>query len=112
MSALQKKYQDQGLEILAFPCNQFGGQEPGSAPEVAKWAAEKFGATFQIFDKINVHGPEIHPVYTYFKAAFNAEPTWNFSDKFIIGKDGKPSNHFIKESWEDIEKVIVEELKK
>lgn len=111
MTELHNKYGAQGFEVLAFPCNQYGGQEPSSAPEVKKWAAEKFGSKFQIFDKIHVKGEDAHPVYRYFKAVFGVEPTWNFSDKFLIDQNGVPCQHFYKESWAQIEEAIQARLK-
>ncbi|OSX78666.1 hypothetical protein BU14_0103s0009 [Porphyra umbilicalis] len=79
-----------GFDIAAFPCNQFGGQEPGTYQEICKFAQEKFGATFTLFDPINVNGPQTHPVYQWLKAN-NPEDSkrieWNFA-KFLVDRHG------------------------
>jgi len=110
MVALREKLKDRGFEVLAFPCNQFGGQEPKPAAEVKAWAKAKFDADFPIFDKIDVKGPNEHPVFTFLKTCFPGEITWNFSDKFIVDHAGVPTSRMDKQSWEDIEKTIVDLL--
>jgi len=79
--------------VLAFPCNQFGAQEPLSESEIKKFALSK-GATFPLFSKVDVNGPNTHPVYKYLKGSYaekHAKPmediTWNFA-KFLISRDG------------------------
>ena len=67
-----------GLEILAFPCNQFGKQEPKSCEEVQRFAVNTYGVEFTMMDKVNVNGHEAHPVFNYLKAKTNAKITWNF----------------------------------
>lgn len=90
---LYKKYSDQGLVILGFPCNQFMGQEPGTAEDIAAFCTTKFGVTFPMFEKIEVNGENAHPLYKYLKAQLPIEGKneirWNF-EKFLIDKTGKP----------------------
>jgi len=78
------KYKSQGFEVLAFPCNQFGGQEPGSNMEIKKFA-EGYGAKFPMFAKIDVNGPNTHPFYKYLKDTHGSFPTsdikWNFGSE-------------------------------
>ncbi|RVW16461.1 putative phospholipid hydroperoxide glutathione peroxidase 6, mitochondrial [Vitis vinifera] len=89
---LYEKYKDQGLEILAFPCNQFGAQEPGSNEEIEKFVCTRFKAEYPIFDKIDVNGDSAAPLYKFLKSSkgglFGDNIKWNFS-KFLVDKDGK-----------------------
>jgi len=68
LEALYRKYRDQGLEILGFPCNQFGAQEPGNAEETASFCSLTYDVTFPMFAKIEVNGPKAHPLYTFLKS--------------------------------------------
>ncbi len=82
-----------GLRILAFPCNQFGSQEPGSNEEIKTFATTKYGVKFDMFAKINVNGSKAHPLWNYLKSKqggtlINAIK-WNFT-KFLIDKEGQP----------------------
>ncbi|CAN6906208.1 unnamed protein product [Brassica oleracea] len=92
LSHLYEKYKSQGFEILAFPCNQFGGQEPGSNPEIKQFACTRFKAEFPIFDKVDVNGPSTAPIYQFLKSnagGFLGDLIkWNF-EKFLIDKKGK-----------------------
>ncbi|KAF3613882.1 Phospholipid hydroperoxide glutathione peroxidase, chloroplastic [Capsicum chinense] len=92
LSRLYEKYKNQGLEILAFPCNQFGAQEPGSNPEIKQFACTRFKAEFPIFDKVDVNGPNTAPVYQFLKSnagGFLGDLVkWNF-EKFLVDKNGK-----------------------
>ena len=92
LSQLYSKYKDQGLEILAFPCNQFGFQEPGSNDQIKKFACTRFKAEFPIFDKIDVNGPFTSPLYQFLKSnsgGFLGDLVkWNF-EKFLVDKNGK-----------------------
>ena len=67
LQKLYETYKDQGFEILAFPCNQFGGQEPGSAQQIQNFCKTNFGVTFPLFAKIDVNGEDAHPLYVYLK---------------------------------------------
>ncbi|ESQ46557.1 hypothetical protein EUTSA_v10000311mg [Eutrema salsugineum] len=92
LSHLYEKYKSQGFEILAFPCNQFGGQEPGSNPEIKQFACTRFKAEFPIFDKVDVNGPSTAPIYEFLKSNaggfLGGLIKWNF-EKFLIDKKGK-----------------------
>jgi glutathione peroxidase len=90
LQKLYAKYESQGLAVLGFPCNQFGGQEPGSGSEISGFCKKEFGITFTLFGKIDVNGPATHPIYKWLKAqpGMSADVKWNF-EKFLIGRDGK-----------------------
>ncbi|XP_075508377.1 putative phospholipid hydroperoxide glutathione peroxidase [Primulina tabacum] len=91
LSNVYDKYKTQGFEILAFPCNQFGGQEPGSNAEIKQFACTRYKAEFPIFDKIDVNGPNTAPVYEFLKknagGLFGDLIKWNF-EKFLVDKNG------------------------
>ncbi|XP_022940019.1 probable phospholipid hydroperoxide glutathione peroxidase [Cucurbita moschata] len=91
LSHLYEKYKAQGFEILAFPCNQFGGQEPGSNPEIKQFACSRFKAEFPIFDKVDVNGPNTAPLYQFLKSSaggfLGGFIKWNF-EKFLLDKNG------------------------
>ncbi|KAI4370409.1 hypothetical protein MLD38_018763 [Melastoma candidum] len=92
LNVLYDKYRNRGFEILAFPCNQFGGQEPGSNEEIQETVCTRFKAEFPIFDKIEVNGQNAAPLYKFLKAEkgglFTDGIKWNFT-KFLVNKDGK-----------------------
>lgn len=92
LSHLYEKYKAQGLEILAFPCNQFGGQEPASNPDIKRFACTRFKVEFPIFDKVDVNGPNTAPVYKFLKSSAGGflgdVIKWNF-EKFLVDKNGK-----------------------
>ena len=93
LEALHKTYADKGLEVLGFPCNQFGAQEPGDAAEIANFCSLTYDVSFPMFAKIEVNGPEAHPLYQYLKKAkkgvLGSEGIkWNFT-KFLIDKHGE-----------------------
>eukprot|EP01018_Ginkgo_biloba_P034396 Gb_34579 [translate_table: standard] len=91
LNELYPKYKDQGFEILAFPCNQFAGQEPGTNEQIAEVACTRFKAEFPIFDKVEVNGDNAAPIYKFLKSSkggiFGESIKWNFS-KFLVDKDG------------------------
>ncbi|KAK4488276.1 hypothetical protein RD792_004023 [Penstemon davidsonii] len=91
LAQLYEKYKNQGLEILAFPCNQFGSQEPGTNEEIQQFACTRFKAEYPIFDKVEVNGSNTAPIYKYLKSAkgslFGDNIKWNFS-KFLVDKEG------------------------
>ncbi|MDX1570162.1 MAG: glutathione peroxidase [Xanthomonadales bacterium] len=98
LEALHEKYKDQGFEVLGFPCNQFGAQEPGDNSEISEFCELNFGVTFPLFSKIDVNGDEAHPLYEYLKSAVpgllgSRAIKWNFT-KFLVGRDGKPVERF------------------
>ena len=93
LEELYANYKDKGLVVLGFPCNQFGGQEPGSAEEIQTFCSTSYGVTFPMFEKIDVNGPGRHPIYAELTDVADAEGhsgdiRWNF-EKFLIGPDGK-----------------------
>lgn len=92
LEALYEKYRERGLEVLGFPCNQFGGQEPGSGEEIAAFCEKNYGVTFPLFEKVEVNGPGTHPLFAHLKAqapgVLGSEGIkWNFT-KFLVRKDG------------------------
>jgi glutathione peroxidase len=92
LEALHRKYADKGVEVLAFPCNQFGKQEPGDANEIKNFCSLKYDVTFPLFAKIDVNGPNAHPLYDYLTrekggGVLGRGIKWNFT-KFLIGRDG------------------------
>ena len=94
-TALQQvydRYADRGFEVLGFPCNQFGGQEPGSADQIEEFCSLNYGVTFPMFEKIDVNGPDRHPLYDELVPTADVEGhdgdiRWNF-EKFVVGPDG------------------------
>lgn len=96
LQALQEKYAAKGFTVLAFPCNDFGSQEPGSNEEIKQFCSTKYKVTFPLFDKVHVKGNDQHPLYkalTGKEGAFPGDVKWNFG-KFLIGRDGKPLARF------------------
>jgi glutathione peroxidase len=94
LETLYKELEPKGFVILAFPSNDFGGQEPGSAADIQKFCTEKYSVTFPMFVKIETKsGPSQSPVYKYLGAATGKLPTWNFC-KYLVGKDGKVIEFF------------------
>jgi glutathione peroxidase len=93
LEALQRKYAARGFQVLAFPCNQFGHQEPGSAETIAEFCESRFAVSFPMFAKTDVNGDQAHPLWQLLKSEapgiLGMEGIkWNFT-KFLIGRDGK-----------------------
>jgi glutathione peroxidase len=93
LEALYRKYHDRGLEVLGFPCNQFGAQEPGSEQEIATFCQTNYDVTFPLFAKIDVNGDATAPLYRYLKherpGLLGTEAIkWNFT-KFLVDRDGR-----------------------
>lgn len=108
LQAIYEKYKDQGLVVLGFPCNQFGHQEPGSNEEIKQFCSSKYSVTFPMFDKIDVNGPNRHPLYVALAGTESPYPgdiKWNFS-KFLIGRDGKILKRFESRTTPDSPEVI------
>lgn len=108
LEALQKKYAAKGFTVIGFPCNDFGGQEPGTGEEIQQFCTTKFSVTFPLMEKIHVKGAEQHPLYaalTGKDAAFPGDVKWNFG-KFLIGKDGKAIARFGSTDKPDAPEVI------
>jgi glutathione peroxidase len=96
LEAVYEKYKDRGLAVLGFPCNQFGAQEPGTNEEIKQFCSSKYNVSFPLFDKIEVNGPNRHPLYTSLAGKDSPYPgdiKWNFS-KFLIGRDGRILKRF------------------
>jgi len=92
LEELQQRYAGRGFSVLGFPCNQFGGQEPGTAHEIETFCSTTYGVTFPIFEKIDVNGPNRHPLYEQLAVVPDAEGqagdiTWNF-EKFVVSPVG------------------------
>lgn len=93
LQEMYEQFKDQPFEILGFPCNQFGGQEPGSNEDIASFCQRNYGVSFPMFAKVDVNGDDAHPLFTYLKneapgALGSKSIKWNFT-KFLVGKDGR-----------------------
>ena len=97
LQALYEKYKDQGFVILGFPCNQFGGQEPGSGAEANQNCKINYGVTFPIHEKVDVKGENQHPLFRYLtdaaKGMLSEKIKWNFT-KFLVDRDGNVISRF------------------
>ncbi|HEY0844797.1 MAG TPA: glutathione peroxidase [Noviherbaspirillum sp.] len=117
LEAVYEQFRDKGVEVLGFPCNQFGAQEPGTADEIGAFCEKNYGVSFPLFDKIEVNGDNAHPLYKYLKHAapglMGTEAIkWNFT-KFLIRKDGTVYKRYApqtepKELMKDLEKLLAE----
>lgn len=108
LQAIHEKYAEKGFTVLAFPCNDFGKQEPGTAEEIQEFCSSKFDVTFPLMEKIHVKGEEQHPLYTALTGKdgiFPGNVKWNFG-KFLIGKDGKAIARFEPKQAPDSEEVV------
>jgi len=107
-AGLEKLYEaqrDRGLEVLGFPCNQFAGQEPGTDAEVQEFCTLTYGVAFPLFSKIEVNGPNRHPLYAWLTSAevgpeAAGDIKWNFG-KFVIGRDGSVVARFAPQTAPD-----------
>jgi len=98
LEELQEKYAARGFSVIGFPCNQFGGQEPGTAAEIETFCSTTYGVTFPMFEKVDVNGPSRHPIYTELTAVPDAagkagDIQWNF-EKFLVSADGQSIQRF------------------
>jgi glutathione peroxidase len=98
LERLQKTYEGRGFSVLGFPCNQFLGQEPGSAEEIQQFCSTTYGVTFPLFEKIDVNGDDRHPIYAVLTEAKDTEGnagdiTWNF-EKFLVAPSGDVVGRF------------------
>ena len=98
LERIHERYADRGFTVLGVPCNQFGGQEPGTSEEIQEFCSATYGVTFPLTEKIEVNGDGRHPLYTELTKAADAEGTngdiqWNF-EKFLIGSDGTVLKRF------------------
>jgi glutathione peroxidase len=98
LETLHEQLRDRGFAVVGFPCNQFGGQEPGTADEIAEFCSATYGVTFPMFEKIEVNGPGRHPIYDSLTAAPDengqaGDIQWNF-EKFLVRPDGTIAARF------------------
>ncbi|ENV46139.1 glutathione peroxidase [Acinetobacter brisouii] len=98
LEKLYQKYRDQGLVVLGFPCNQFGGQDPGSNEEIDNFCKRNYGVSFPMFAKVDVKGPEAHAIFRLLtreaKGILGSQSIkWNFT-KFLIGRNGEVINRY------------------
>jgi glutathione peroxidase len=117
LEEIYQQYKSRGLEVLAFPCNQFGKQEPGSAEEIGSFCERNYGVTFPLFAKIDVNGDKADPLFTFLKKAApgvlgTQGIKWNFT-KFLIRKDGTVYKRYAPTTKPetliaDIEKLLAE----
>lgn len=113
LEAIYKEYKSQGLEILAFPCNQFGAQEPGDPEEIKNFCSLTYDVTFPLFSKVDVNGPKASGLYTYLKDSLpgflgTKAIKWNFT-KFLVDKNGRPVERY---APKDKPADIVNDIKK
>ena len=96
LEAMQKKYESKGFTVLGFPCNDFAGQEPGTAEQIKEFCSSTYSVTFPLFEKLHVKGPEQHPLYAALTGKDSPVPgpiDWNFA-KFVIGRNGEIITRF------------------
>jgi glutathione peroxidase len=115
LEALHQRFAERGFSVLGFPCNQFGGQEPGAESEIAEFCQMNYGVTFPMFAKVDVNGDGAHPLFKYLTSAkpglLGSEAIkWNFT-KFLVGRDGKVIERYApttkpEEIAADIEKAL------
>ena len=108
LEKIHQRFSAQGFTVIAFPCNDFGGQEPGTAEEIREFCGNRFKVSFPLMEKIHVKGAEQHPLYTALtgkEGAFPGDVKWNFG-KFLIGKDGKPIARFEPKQTPDSPEII------
>ncbi|NHZ42323.1 glutathione peroxidase [Massilia aquatica] len=115
LEVVYQQFRDKGVAVLGFPCNQFGGQEPGSESEIGAFCEKNFGVTFPLFAKVDVNGENAHPLFQHLKKAApgllgTERIKWNFT-KFLIGKDGSVYKRYApatkpEELVADIEKLL------
>ena len=115
LQALYQRFKDQGFSVLGFPCNQFGSQEPGTADEIQDFCEKKFSVTFPLFAKIDVNGPDTHPLYQQLKSAKpgllgSQDIKWNFT-KFLVSRDGQVQKRYgAQKDPNDLEPAVLEAL--
>ena len=116
LQALQDKYKEKGLVVVGVPCNQFGGQEPGTEKDIQKFCTDKYKVTFPMMSKVDVNGEKEAPLYKFLKAHAESKDDvkWNF-EKFVVSKEGTVVSRFgtkTKPDAEEVVSVIESELKK
>jgi glutathione peroxidase len=110
LEALYRKHASEGLVVLGFPCNQFGKQEPGTEEEIQTFCSTTYDVSFPLFAKIDVNGPNAHPLYQLLRGDNGAPIRWNF-EKFLVDREGNVKKHYSsKDTPEEIERDVVELL--
>ncbi|MCU1537146.1 MAG: Peroxiredoxin [Humibacillus sp.] len=114
LETLHESFHERGFSVLGFPCNQFGGQEPGSEEEIGEFCQKNYGVSFPMFAKVDVNGADEHPLYTWLKAQkgglLGSRIKWNFT-KFLVGRDGAVIGRYSPQTdpasiADDIEKAL------
>ena len=114
LETLHESFRDRGFSVLGFPCNQFGGQEPGSEEEIGEFCQKNYGVSFPMFSKVDVNGANEHPLFSWLKSErgglLGKRIKWNFT-KFLIGRDGAVIGRYSPQTdpaaiAEDIEKAL------
>ena len=110
LEELHRQFEAEGFSVVGFPCNQFGGQEPGSADEIAEFCSATYGVTFPMFEKIDVNGQDRHPIYSELTATADAageagDIQWNF-EKFLVSPDGAVLGRFRPMTAPDAEELV------
>lgn len=115
LEAIYRQFHERGVEVLGFPCNQFGKQESGNEAEIGAFCEKNYGVTFPLFSKIDVNGPAAHPLFRHLKQAApgllgTQRIKWNFT-KFLVGRDGKVVDRYApttkpEDIAKDIEKLL------
>ena len=116
LESIYQKFKDQDFLVLGFPCNQFGGQEPGTELQIGEFCQKNYGVSFPVFSKVDVKGPEAHAIFRYLtnnsKGILGNGIKWNFT-KFLIGRDGQVVNRYAPTTKpESLDSDILEQLKK
>jgi glutathione peroxidase len=108
LETIHEKYKAQGFTVLGFPCNQFLGQEPGTNEEIKQFCSSQYNVSFPLFDKLEVNGPNRHPLYVALAgqdSPFPGNIKWNFG-KFLVGRDGKILKRFEPRTTPDSPEVV------
>ena len=114
LEELYRTYADQGLVVLGFPCNQFGGQEPNTEEQIGSFCERNYGVTFPMFAKVDVNGDDAHPLFDWLKSEkgglLGSKIKWNFT-KFLVGRDGQVIDRYAPQTEpekiaDDIEKAL------
>jgi glutathione peroxidase len=111
LEKLHEQFAPRGFAVVGFPCNQFGGQEPGTAEQIAEFCSASYGVTFPMFEKIDVNGPGRHPIYAELTATPDAngeagDVQWNF-EKFLVRPDGTVAARFRPRTTPDSAEVMI-----
>ena len=113
LETVWKEFKDKGLVVIGFPCNDFGGQEPGTSTEIRDFCSKTYGVTFPMMSKVQTKAGEGQSeIYTFLSAGTGKLPSWNFG-KYLVGKDGKPVAFYgsgVKPTGEELRKAIEQAL--